>query len=185
MKIPAGIQASLAGRYAFALFELAVEAGRVAAVEGDLTRLEGAIAGSEDFGRIVGGARIEPTQAAGLLASIGEMLELDPLTRNLLGVLAENRRVAQLPRVIGAFKAIAAAQRGEVSAEVVSAYPLSDEQIDSLKRRLTQREGRTVMLSSRVDRDLLGGLVVTIGSERIDASIRTRLNTLSQVMSRG
>ena len=116
------------------------------------------------------------------MGGLSDHLSLTPLTRNFLGVLAENRRLGELPTVIRAFHAIAAAQRGEVSAEVVSAHPLSDEQVTTLEGRLRAREGRTVKLKSRVDPDLLGGLVVTIGSKRIDGSIRTRLNSLAHAM---
>jgi F-type H+-transporting ATPase subunit delta len=97
-------------------------------------------------------------------------------------VLAENRRLAELPRMIRAFREIAAAQRGEVSAQVISAHPLAEDQIASLKKKLTAREGRTVKLTHSVDPDMLGGLIVTIGSRRIDGSIRTRLNALTQAM---
>ena len=117
-----------------------------------------------------------------VLAGIGDHLSLSDLTRNFLGVLAQNRRVAELPGTIRAFQAIAAAQRGEVSAEVASAHPLSDEQLATLEHRLRAREGRTVKLKTRVETDLLGGLVVTIGSQRIDSSIRSRLNSLAQAM---
>ncbi len=84
--------------------------------------------------------------------------------------------------MIRAFRMIAAAQRGEVTAEVTSAHALTDEQLEALRQKLTAREGRTVKLSHSVDPDLLGGLVVTIGSKRIDGSIRTRLNSLAQAM---
>jgi F-type H+-transporting ATPase subunit delta len=84
--------------------------------------------------------------------------------------------------MIRAFQMIAAAQRGEVTADVTSAHALSDEQIAALKDKLTARQGRTVKINSSVDPDLLGGLVVTIGSQRIDGSIRTRLNSLAQAM---
>ena len=97
-------------------------------------------------------------------------------------VWAQNRRLSQLPAVIRAFRQIAAAQRGEVTAEVTSAHALSDAQIDQLKQKLTAREGRTVKITTNVDPDLLGGIVVTIGSKRIDGSIRTRLNSLAQAM---
>ena len=110
------------------------------------------------------------------------ILGVTELTQNFLGVLAQNRRLAELPKVIRAFRSIAAAQRGEVTAEVTSAHALTDTQLADLKARLTAREGRTVKLSTKVEPDLLGGLVVTIGSKRIDASIRTRLNSLSQAM---
>jgi F-type H+-transporting ATPase subunit delta len=107
---------------------------------------------------------------------------LSELTQNFLGTLAQNRRLSKLPAIIRSFRAIAAAQRGEVSAEVASAHALTDKQLDQLKAKLTAREGRTVKLTTKVDPDLLGGLVVTIGSKRIDGSIRTRLNSLSQAM---
>ena len=97
-------------------------------------------------------------------------------------MLAHNRRLAQLPKVIRAFRAIAAAQRGEVTAQVSSAHALNDAQLEQIRSRLTAREGRTVKLSTTVDPELLGGLVVTIGSKRIDGSIRTRLNSLAQAM---
>jgi len=86
------------------------------------------------------------------------------------------------PAMIRAFAAIAAAQRGEVTAEVASAHPLSEDQVASLQEKLKAREGRTVKIRTSVDPDLLGGLVVTIGSKRIDSSIRTRLNSLAHAM---
>ena len=116
------------------------------------------------------------------MVALAAHLGLDKLTTNFLGVLAQNRRLSHLSAVIRAFSAIAAAQRGEVTAEVASAHPLSDEQLTALEAKLKAREGRTVKIKTSVDPDLLGGLVVTIGSRRIDSSIRTRLNSLAQAM---
>lgn len=182
MDISAGIQASLAGRYASALFELASESGTVTAVETDLGSLGSAIAESDDLRRAITNPQLSRDEQGAAIKGVAKHLGLADLTTNFLGVLASNRRLSKLPDMIAAFKAIAAAQRGEVTATVTSAHPLSDEQIATLKDKLTAREGRTVMLSADVDPDLLGGLVVTIGSQRIDASIRTRLNSLSQAM---
>ncbi len=182
MELSAGIQASLAGRYASALFDLASEAGTVTAVESDLDRLAAALTESGELRALIKNPEISRSQIGKVMAGLGEHLGLSELTRNFLGVLAENRRVAALPGMIRAFTTIAAAQRGEVQAEVASAHALTDEQIATLETRLRAREGRTVKLKSRVDPDLLGGLVVTIGSQRIDSSIRTRLNSLAQAM---
>ena len=182
MDISAGIQASLAGRYASALFELASENGTVTAVETDLANLADALAESDDLRAATTNPQLSRSAQGEAIAAVAAHLGLSPLTTNFLGVLASNRRLASLSDMIAAFKAIAAAQRGEVTATVTSAHPLSDEQLASLKDKLTAREGRTVMLSADVDPDLLGGLVVTIGSQRIDASIRTRLNSLAQAM---
>ena len=84
--------------------------------------------------------------------------------------------------MIRAFQMIAAAQRGEVTAEVTTAHALTDGQLSALNDKLTARQGRTVKINPSADPDLLGGLVVTIGSQRIDGSIRTRLNSLAQAM---
>ncbi|MEM7780605.1 MAG: F0F1 ATP synthase subunit delta [Pseudomonadota bacterium] len=182
METSAGIQASLAGRYASALFDLASENGTVTSVESDLESLGAALSESADLLAATTNPQLSRAEQADAVAAVAKHLGLSDLTTNFLGVLAGNRRLAKLPEMISAFKTIAATQRGEVSATVTSAHPLTEAQLGTLKDKLTARQGRTVMLTSDVDPDLLGGMVVTIGSERIDASIRTRLNSLSQAM---
>ena len=182
MDISAGIQASLAGRYASALFDLASEGGTVSAVESDLEKLEAALAESGELKALTTNPEISRSAAGAAIEGVAGVLGLSDLTKKFLGVLAGNRRLSALPGMIRAFSAIAAAQRGEVTAEVASAHALDDAQLAQLKDKLTAREGRTVKLHSKVDPDLLGGLVVTIGSKRIDGSIRTRLNSLAQAM---
>jgi len=182
VELSASIKSSLSGRYAAALFELASESGNVTAIETDLEQIAAAARESADLRAVVRDPTISREVIGRILANFGELLGLDPLTRNFLGVLAQNRRVIELPAVIRAFQAIAAAQRGEVTAEVASAHPLSEDQLGALEQKLRAREGRTVKLKTSVDPELLGGLVVTIGSQRIDNSIRTRLNSLAQAM---
>lgn len=182
MELSAGIKASLAGRYASALFDLASEAGTISVVEADLDKLRRALHESAELSALIRNPQVSRGQLGKVMGGMTAHLGLSTLTGNFLGVLAQNRRVGDLPAIIRAFTAIAAAQRGEVAAEVASAHPLSAGQLTELENRLRAREGRTVKLRSRVDPALLGGLVVTIGSKRIDASIRTRLNTLAQAM---
>src|SRR5690606_36715905 len=182
VELSAGIKASLAGRYASALFDLASEAGTVTAVESDLDRLAAALSESAELRALIRNPEVSRAALGRVVAGLGEHLALADLTRNFLGVLAQNRRAADLPAMIRAFHMIAAAQRGEVTADVASAHPLSDGQLATLEQKLRAREGRTVKVRTRVDPDLLGGLVVTIGSKRIDSSIRSRLNTLAQAM---
>ena len=177
METSAGIQASLAGRYASALFDLASESGTVSAVESDLETLAAALSESAELAAATTNPQLSRGEQGAAVAAVAKHLKLSELTTNFLGVLAGNRRLSKLPDMISAFKTIAAAQRGEVSAQVTSAHPLTDDQLAALKTKLTARVGRTVMLSADTDPDLLGGLVVTIGS-----SIRTRLNSLSQAM---
>ncbi|QQN73668.1 F0F1 ATP synthase subunit delta [Croceicoccus sp. YJ47] len=182
MDISGGIKASLAGRYASALFDLAVEHNQVTAVESDLDSLRQALAASDDMRSLIRNPEISRRQAGAAMDGIGRHLELAPLTRNFLGVLAQNRRLRELPAMIRAFHAIASAQRGEVTAEVTSAHPLDQGQLATLTQKLTAREGRDVKIRTEVDPDILGGLIVKIGSRQIDGSIRTRLNTLASAM---
>ena len=182
MEISAGIQASLAGRYASALFELAAEDGTVTAVESDLEKLEAALAESAELRQVTTNPELSRKAQGAAIEGVARVLGLSQLTQKFLGTLAQNRRLGALPDMIRAFQTIAAAQRGEVTAQVTSAHALTDSQLETLRQKLTAREGRTVKLKSSVDPDLLGGLVVTIGSQRIDGSIRTRLNSLANAM---
>ncbi len=109
-------------------------------------------------------------------------MRLDPVTTNFLGVLAQNRRLGQLGAIIRNFNLLAALHRGEVTAEVVSAHPLDDSQVAALKTNLKSRLGRDVAVDLSIDPAILGGLVVKIGSQMIDGSIRTKLNTLALAM---
>jgi F-type H+-transporting ATPase subunit delta len=180
--ISGGITASLAGRYASALFDLAREQNLVSAVEGDLENLGQAIRESADLAGLIRNPQVSREAAARAMAGVAGVLGSSDLTKNFLGVLADNRRLAALPDVIRAFATIAAAHRGEVTAEVTSAHPLDDSQLAALAAKLKERDGRDVKLRTQVDPEILGGLIVKIGSQMIDSSIRTRLNSLAQAM---
>jgi F-type H+-transporting ATPase subunit delta len=177
-----GITASLQGRYAAALYELASESKAVSAVESDLEALDAAVAESADLAALIRNPRVGRDAAAKAMDSVAKLLKVSPLTSNFLGVLAANRRLAALPDIVRAFAAIAAAARGEVKAEVTSAHPLCPAQLKTLGEKLKAREGKDVKLSATVDPEILGGLIVRIGSTQIDSSIRTRLNTLANAM---
>jgi len=177
-----GITASLQGRYASALFDLANEQQAVAAVEADLEKLGDALAQSGDLAALIRNPQIGRDAAAKAMDGVAGVLGLSALTRNFIGVLAGNRRLAALPDIVRAFAAIAAAARGEVSVEVTSAHALTDEQLSALAAKLKEREGKDVKIKTTVDPEILGGLVVRIGSRQIDSSIRTRLNSLANAM---
>ncbi|MFC0590625.1 F0F1 ATP synthase subunit delta [Novosphingobium aquiterrae] len=182
MENSGGITASLQGRYASALYDLASEQAAVSAVESDLEKLAQAILGSQDLAALIRNPQIGRDAAARAIDAVAGVLGLSPLTKNFLGVLAANRRLGKLPEVVRAFVTIAAAARGEASAEVTSAHPLSAAQLKQLSERLKAREGKDVKITAKVDPEILGGLVVRIGSTQIDSSIRTRLNTLASAM---
>jgi len=177
-----GIQASLAGRYATALFELARDERQLEAVGASLATLRQTLRDSEDFRSLTSSPLISRDQATGAVAATAEAMRLDPITAKFVGVLAQNRRLGQLEAVIRAFNQLAARHRGETTAEVTSAHPLSDDQVAALKTNLKSRIGRDVSVDLNVDPAILGGLVVKVGSQMIDGSIRTKLNTLAHAM---
>ena len=177
-----GIQASLAGRYATALFGLARDERQLEAVGNSLDALAQSLRESDDFRSLASSPLISREQASAAVAAIAEAMRLDPLTTSFLGVLAGNRRLGQLGPVIRAFNMLAADHRGETRAEVISARPLDDDQVTALKTNLKSRLGRDVAVDLDVDPAILGGLVVKVGSQMIDGSIRTKLHSLAKAM---
>ena len=182
METSGGIRASLAGRYASALFDLARDQKQIDAVGRSLDALNQALVDSKDFAELVDSPLVSRDEAAKAFASLAPQVGLDEVTTNFLGVLARNGRKSQLRPVIRAFKRLAADHRGETTADVVTARPLKDDQIAALKQQLRARAGREVTIDAQVNPDILGGIVVKLGSQMIDASIRTKLNRLAQVM---
>jgi len=177
-----GIQASLAGRYASALFDLARDERQIDAVGRSLDSIDRALTESPDFGQLIASPAFGRESAGKAFAAIAQQLSLDPVTVNFLGVLARNGRKGELRNVIRIFRRLAAEHRGETTAEVVTAFPLKDDQIDALKAQLRSRAGRDVAIDATVDPAILGGIKIKLGSQMIDASIQTKLNRLAQAM---
>jgi F-type H+-transporting ATPase subunit delta len=178
-----GIQASLAGRYATALFGLARDEQQIDAVSRSLDSLERALAESPEFAQLVSSPLIGRASAGKALAGLTGSLGLDPLTANFLGVLAKNGRLGELKAIIRMVRRLSAEHRGETTAEVTSAHPLNDKQVADLKAQLKKRAGGAdVTIDAKVDPNILGGIVVRLGSQMIDASIRTKLYSLAQAM---
>ena len=182
MENSGGIQASLAGRYASALFDLAREKKQIDAVSRSLGAVNQTLADSREFHQLVGSPLVDRDDAGKAFAAIADKLGLDPVTANFLGVLARNGRKGQLQPAIRAFRRLAAEHRGETTAEVVSAHPLSDDQVAALKGQLKARVGRDVAIDARTDPAILGGLIIKVGSQMIDSSLKTKLNRLALAM---
>ena len=178
-----GIQASLAGRYATALFGLARDERQIEAVSRSLDSISQALADSRDFSELVASPMVGRDDAGKAFAALAPQLGLDPVTTNFVAVLARNGRKGELRNIIRLFKRLSAEHRGEVSADVISAHPLKDDQLKALKAQLKGRAGGAdVTIDAQVDPNILGGLVVKLGSQMIDASIRTKLNRLASAM---
>ena len=172
----------LAARYAAALFDLAEEKGKLDRVAEDLGRLGGLVEESADLRRLIRSPRLSrEDQHFGLDAVMAEA-GIGPLTRNFVALAGRNRRLAQLPDMIAAFRAKLARRAGEITAEVASAKPLSKTQTDALAGQLKTALGAKVVLHASVDPSLLGGLVVQVGSRMVDSSLRSRLARMRLAM---
>ncbi len=182
MEHSGGIQASLSGRYATALFELARDSKTLDAVGASLATLKQALAESADLKTVTTSPLIGRADQGKAIAATAAVLQLDPITSKFLGVLAENRRLAALPAIARDFQTLSARHRGETSAEVVTAHPLDEGQMAALKARLKSMVGSEVSVEASVNPAILGGLIVKMGSRQIDGSIRTKLNALATAM---
>ena len=182
MENSGGIQASLAGRYATALFGLARDEKQIDTIAKSLESLAQALAESPDLKRVVSSPLVSHVNSGKVIAALVPTLGLDPLTARFLGVLAKNGRLSELPKVIDLIRTLSAAHRGETTAEVTTAHPLNDDQRAALSAQLKIRAKRDVSIDAHVDPSILGGIIVRLGSQMIDASIRTRLNTLAHAM---
>lgn len=172
----------LAGRYASALFELAEEAGALDGVADDLKRLQAMIRESDDLRRLITSPLLQRADQRFGMDAVMTDAGMDTLTRNFVGVVADNRRLHALPGMIEAFQAKLAAKRGQTTAEVVSAVPLSEAQMTQLGDALKRAIGTKVTIDARVDEGLLGGLVVKVGSRMVDSSLSTKLQQLRLAM---
>ena len=182
METSGGIRASLAGRYASALFDLARDERQIDAVSTSLDTLEDTLKDSSELRAVTTSPMISRADAGKAVAGTAAALKLDPTTTRFLGVLAQGGRLRALPDILRLFRQLAADHRGEATAQVISARPLDDDQTAALKNQLRVRAGREVRLETSVDPSILGGIVIRLGSQMIDASIRTKLNTLATAM---
>jgi F-type H+-transporting ATPase subunit delta len=171
-------------RYAQALFDLAKDQNAVGAIEADLKSLKAAIGESADLRRLLASPAFSAEDKAKGLAAIADKARFNPTTKKFLGLLAANRRASHLRGVITAFEKLSAQHRGVVSAEVVSAIPLSASQAKGVAAALRTALGKDPEISTRVDPSILGGIKVRVGSRLFDASLKSKLDSLKFALKR-
>ena len=172
----------IAQRYAAALYELADEAKALDTVADDLRGLRGLIDESADLRRLIKSPVLARGDQGKAIDALAERAGFQMLIRNILGLLARNRRLFVLPAIIDAYLAELALRRGEVTAQVISAQALTDTQRAALDERLRRAVGGKVAIELRVDPKLLGGLIVKLGSRMVDASLSSKLHRLQLAM---
>jgi F-type H+-transporting ATPase subunit delta len=172
----------LAERYAAALFDLADEQKALDEVANDLKRLRDMLRESADLRRLVRSPVLSRDEQGRAIGALAQAARLGRTTQNFLGLAARNRRLFAVPDMIEAFLAKLATRRGEVTAEVVSAQPLTEAQRFRLDDQLRAAVGAKVAVDLRVDPSLLGGIIVKVGSRMVDASLKSKLHRLQIAM---
>jgi len=172
----------VSGRYATALFELARDEKAVDAVKADLERFEAMLADSADLKRLVRSPVFSAGAQSKALTAVLDKADITGISANFLKLLTANRRLFAVTDVIRAFRALVAKFKGEATAEVTVAEALSDKNLDSLKTALKSVTGKDVALNVKIDRSIIGGLVVKLGSRMVDSSLRTKLNSIKHAM---
>ena len=179
---PASISAGIAERYATAIFEIAKENNDLAGLEAGLNDLAAALDDSAELRDLISSPIYSRADQETAITAVADKMGIAEVLRKSLGLMAQKRRLFVVPQLIAALRALIAEERGEVTAEVVSAKPLTKAQTEKLAKTLTARVGQTVNVNATVDEALIGGLVVKVGSKMIDTSIRSRLDSLQNAM---
>lgn len=182
MSETASISASIATRYASALFDLAKDEGKLASLETDAEALGETLKGSDEFRDLIQNPVYSRADQESAVVAIAKKMKLSALVANTLALMAQNRRLFTLPQLIAQLKAKIADEKGEVTAEVSSAKALTQAQQNTLAETLAKKVGKDVKLEMNVDESLIGGLVVKLGSQMIDSSIRSKLSSLQNAM---
>ena len=172
----------LAGRYASALFELAGEGDILDQTADDLKGLGQMIRESADLRRMIRSPVISRQDQGRAMAALMDKAELGELARRFVGVLSHNRRLFALPDMIATYLDFLAGSRGETTAQVTSAKKLTERQLKSISEMIERAIGQTVAVDAAVDPNLLGGLVVKVGSQMVDSSLSTKLQQMRLAM---
>jgi F-type H+-transporting ATPase subunit delta len=172
----------VSGRYATALFELARDEKCIDAVKADLDRFDAMLAESEDLKRLVRSPVFSADAQAKALSAVLDRAGITGISANFLKVLTANRRLFAVAGVIRSFRALVARFKGEASADVTVAEPLSEKNLETLKAALKSVTGKDVTLNVQVDPSIIGGLVLKLGSRMVDSSLRTKLNSIKHAM---
>lgn len=173
---------SIAGRYAQAVFDIVKDEGGLDALAQQADDLGAALADSGDLRDLISSPLYSRDQQSRAIAALTARMGLSVTLSNTLQLMARNRRLFVLPQLVKQLQALIAEYRGEITADVTSAVALSDDQQTRLRDTLAQKSGKIVKLNTRVDESLIGGMIVKMGSQMIDSSVRSKLASLQNAM---
>ncbi|XP_011646342.1 ATP synthase subunit O, mitochondrial [Pogonomyrmex barbatus] len=174
----------LEGRYATALYSAASKQKALDTVEKDLISFQGLLKKDAAFVDFIKNPSIKRKDKVEAFKAIGKKANLNPATENLLTLLAENGRLSKINVIINLYKQLMAANRGEVVCEVITAIPLDAElktKLESTLKRLLQK-GQTILLTTKVDPSIIGGMIVSVGDKYVDMSVASKIKMYTDLI---
>ena len=172
----------IARRYAQAFFTLGQEKAAIDGIAADMKSLRKILAESEAFEKFIYNATLRRADQARALKALSEKAGFHALTAGFLGTLAAKRRIDALPAIIDAVEEQISRHKGEVTAHVTAAYALDKSQIDGIAAALKKALGMHVKVDMTENSEIMGGLVIRVGSQLIDSSVRTKLDRLHRAL---
>ncbi|MGB0659962.1 MAG: F0F1 ATP synthase subunit delta [Mangrovicoccus sp.] len=182
MSEPASISSGIAARYAMAVFDLAKESNELPQLEQDVDALDSALKDSADLADMVTSPIYSRDAQGKAVAALAGKMGLSQIVTNTLSLMASKRRLFVLPQLVDALREMIAEHKGELTADVTSAAPLSADQINALASAINAKVGKTVKINQTVDDTLIGGLIIKVGSKMIDTSVASKLAALQNAM---
>lgn len=176
------MMSGVAGRYAGALFELARDAKVMDAVGGELDRFAALIEGSDDLKRLISSPVFTAAEQTSAVATLMAKAKISGLAANFIKLVASKRRLFALPGMIVGYRALVSDAKGIVNAQVTLAETPSAKQLNDIRAALKDVAGKEVAVDVKVDPAIIGGLVVKMGSRMVDASLKTKLNSIRLAM---
>ena len=182
MSEPTSISSGIAVRYAQAVFDLAQNQDQLDKLECDIQDLKKALAESSDLALLINSPVYSRDAQSRAILAIASKMQLTKTVCNTLGLMASKRRLFVVPSLLDRLSSLITEYKDELTAEVTSAKALTNAQAEKLSKMISARVGKTVKIITTVDENIIGGLVVKVGSKMIDTSIRSKLNSLQNVM---
>ena len=182
MSEQASASKGIASRYASALFGLANEQDDLPTLEQNVGKLKDYIAKSVDLNRLISSPIYSRGDQQRAITAVADKLGLSSIMTNTLSLMAAKRRLFVVPTFLTVLSELIADSKNEITADVVSATSLSKSQLENLAKALKASFGKDININSTVDKSLIGGMTVKVGSRMIDTTILAKLNSLQNIM---
>ena len=169
-------------RYSRALFEVAQEASELEKIENDIKNFASLLINSLEIKNFIHNPTQSKDNQNKVLNLLAEKLNFSKNLKNFMFLLIEKRRIFFVEKIIDSFLKLCAQKRGEIKASLISSKELSETELENISKELSSSTSSTIKFNYKVDKELIGGLKLQLGSFMIDTSIKNKLNKYKQEM---